>query len=72
MILLDTDHFSVLADARHAHHAKLVERLAAVTDDILIPVVSVEEQLRAWLAQIHRTRNAREQVYPYDRLIRLL
>jgi len=58
MILLDTDHFSVLTDRRHALHAQLIERLKNSGDEILIPVVSVEEQLRAWLAQIRRTRQA--------------
>ncbi|MCE9553343.1 MAG: type II toxin-antitoxin system VapC family toxin [Planctomycetes bacterium] len=72
MILLDTDHFSVLTDSRHRQHAQLLDKLERVSDDVLIPVVSVEEQLRAWLAQIHRTRNSREQIYPYDRLLRLL
>ena len=72
MILLDTDHFSVLADARHSQHAQLVDRLESADDAVLIPVVSVAEQLRAWLAQVNRIRDVKKQVYPYDRLIRLL
>jgi tRNA(fMet)-specific endonuclease VapC len=72
MILLDTDHFSVLADGRHSRHGPLVERLGSVDDSVLIPVVSVAEQLQAWLAQIHRVRDAAKQVYPYERLIRLI
>jgi tRNA(fMet)-specific endonuclease VapC len=36
------------------------------------PVIAVEEQLRAWLAQVHRVRDARKQVAPYDRLVRLI
>ncbi|MGA2798923.1 MAG: hypothetical protein ABSE63_15195 [Thermoguttaceae bacterium] len=38
----------------------------------MIPVIAVEEQLRAWLAQIHRAANVHRQVAPYDRLIRLI
>jgi tRNA(fMet)-specific endonuclease VapC len=72
MILLDTDHFSVLTDKRHTRHSALVERLQQSVDAVCIPVISVEEQLRAWLAQIRRVRNGRDLVYPYDRLIRLL
>jgi tRNA(fMet)-specific endonuclease VapC len=72
MFLLDTDHFSVLTDARHSNHAQLTERLLSSAAMIAIPIVSVEEQLRAWLAQIHRLRDLRKQIYPYDRLIRLL
>jgi hypothetical protein len=72
MILIDTDHFTVLTDARHALHSGLVARLEASGEEIAIPVVSVEEQLQAWLAQVRRLRSVEEQIFPYDRLIRLL
>lgn len=73
MILLDTDHFSVLTDARHARHARLAARLLAIDEPVAIPVIAVEEQLRAWLAQVHRVaRDVHEQISPYDRLVRLL
>jgi tRNA(fMet)-specific endonuclease VapC len=72
MILLDTDHFSVLTDARHARHSALVTRLLDVDEPVGIPVVAVEEQLRAWLAQIRRVRTVHQQIAPYDRLIRVL
>jgi tRNA(fMet)-specific endonuclease VapC len=32
----------------------------------------VEEQMRAWLAQVRRIRDVEHQVYPYDRLIHLI
>jgi tRNA(fMet)-specific endonuclease VapC len=72
MILLDTDHFSVVVDARHTRHARLVDQLRHATDSVALPVVSVEEQLRAWLAQVRRVHDVKKQVYPYDRLIRLI
>ena len=72
MILLDTDHFTVLTDARHALHEQLSDRLQAAGESLAIPVVSVEEQLRAWLAQVRRLSDVQRQVFPYDRLIRLL
>lgn len=72
MILLDTDHFSVLTDARHARHAQLVARLSDVDEPVAVPVVAVEEQLRAWLAQIHRIRDVHQLVQPYNRLVRLI
>jgi tRNA(fMet)-specific endonuclease VapC len=72
MILLDTDHFSVVVDARHARHAPLVDRLQHETDAVALPVVSMEEQMRAWLAQVRRIHDVRKQVFPYDRLIRLV
>jgi tRNA(fMet)-specific endonuclease VapC len=72
MILLDTDHFSVLVDSRHARHSNLVAKLSTINETISIPVIAVEEQLRAWLAQIHRAKTVYQQVAPYDRLIRLI
>ena len=45
---------------------------SAVTDEVALPVVSIEEQLRAWLAQIHRARSVAKQVSPYARLVFLI
>jgi tRNA(fMet)-specific endonuclease VapC len=72
MIVVDTDHFSVLADARHVSHSQLKVRFLATVEPVVIPVIAVEEQLRAWLAQIHRVRDPHRLISPYDRLIRLL
>jgi tRNA(fMet)-specific endonuclease VapC len=35
-------------------------------------VVSLEEQMRGWLAFIHRRRDIHEQIPAYDRLVRLV
>src|SRR5437764_14910714 len=72
MILLDTDHFSVVTDSRHALHQQLTSRLQANGDSLGLPVVSVEEQLRAWLKQVRHQADVRKHVFPYDHLIRLL
>jgi tRNA(fMet)-specific endonuclease VapC len=72
MILLDTDHLSVVLDARHSRHGHLIEKLRHSGDSVALPVVAIEEQLRAWLAQIRRVPDARKLIHPYDRLIRLL
>ena len=72
MILLDTDHFSVVTDGRHQAHAQLAVRLQSCGETLTLPVVSVEEQLRGWLAQIRRQTDVSRQIYPYDRLMRLL
>jgi predicted nucleic acid-binding protein len=66
MILLDTDHFSVVADARHVRHNSLIARLRSAEDELAIPVVSIEEQLRGWLAQIRRQADIRKQIAPYQ------
>lgn len=72
MILPDTDHLSVLTDPRHALRAALLDRLQASEDDVAIPVPAVEEQLRAWLAQIHRVTDVGRQIAPYQRLVKLI
>lgn len=72
MILLDSDHCTALFDDRHASHEDLVARLGESPDEKAIPVVSIEEQLRGWLALINRQRDPLNQVLPYERLVRLL
>jgi tRNA(fMet)-specific endonuclease VapC len=72
MILLDTDHFSVLTDERNALHGRLMARLNSVREPVAIPIVSVEEQFRAWMALLRRLGDVEKHVYPYDRLIRLV
>ena len=69
MILLDTDHLSVFTFPEHSLHAKLVQRMRGSLDqDFAIPVISVEEQLRGWLAEIASRRHALQQIHAYDRL----
>ena len=72
MILIDTDHFSILTDARDALHGQLAARLKNCSEPLAIPVVSIEEQLRGWLAQVRRQTDVHKQIFPYDRLVRLL
>jgi hypothetical protein len=42
MILVDTDHLSVLTDPRQALRARLLDRLQASEDDVAIPVMPAE------------------------------
>jgi tRNA(fMet)-specific endonuclease VapC len=73
MIVLDTDHVSVLKYADSAAHKILTDRMAASADqDIVTTVVSVEEQMRGWLAAIARLRQPRHQIPAYDELLELL
>jgi len=73
MILLDTDHLSVLVDRRHFRHTRLQERIRdSIDQDLAIPIVSAEEQLRGWLAQIHRLHDFSKQVPAYGRLAQLI
>lgn len=70
MILLDTDHVTVLKMTPGSdRRARLIARLAvAVDEDICIPIVATEETMRGWLATLAKERQARRQVYAYREL----
>jgi tRNA(fMet)-specific endonuclease VapC len=71
MILLDTDHISVLLEERDRKHLPLRTRLREACDSLSIPIVGIEEQLRAWMAKIHGVTDPHRQIGPYLRLQRI-
>ena len=48
----------------------LLERLRVAGEDVATTIVTVEEQLRGWLAEIHRLSNPHQQIAAYSRLQR--
>src|SRR5438128_1914074 len=73
MILLDTDHLTVLIDRESSGHASLRARMQASVDQAFATtIVSVEEALRGWLALIHRAREVHKQIFAYERLAELI
>src|SRR5713226_2386743 len=68
MILLDTDHVTILRYAENPRCAHLTERMESAGDEFRIRVIVVEEQMRGWLAEIKRHRNFRDQIIAYERL----
>jgi tRNA(fMet)-specific endonuclease VapC len=73
MILLDTDHLSVLKYAEHPRCHALRERMNASEDPLFATtIISAEEQMRGWLAKIHAARDAEKQVAWYEQLARLI
>lgn len=72
MILLDTDHLSILNHPSSDRRQKLVERLAmAHADSVTISIITVEEQMRGWLASIAKEKSALRQVRSYTNLLLL-
>ena len=72
MILLDTDHISILQIVASQRRTQLVARMALAVDETFgITIVSVEEQMRGWLATIAKERQIDRQVKPYYELGRL-
>jgi tRNA(fMet)-specific endonuclease VapC len=72
MLVLDTDHMSVL-EWGGQRSAALRERLANIAaHEVATTIISYEEQIRGWMAYLARARNLVQQVEAYDRLRRHL
>jgi tRNA(fMet)-specific endonuclease VapC len=64
---------TVLRYADHRCYSQLVRRLEAVRDQsVAVSVVTVEEQLRGWLAAINRQLDLCDQQRVYDKLVDLI
>lgn len=69
MILLDSDHLSILQHFGSDRRARIVARMALATDEVFgTTIVNVEEQMKGWLATLAKERQALRQVSPYARL----
>jgi len=72
VILLDTDHVNVLKYPDHPRFASLTTQLNSSADQaVATTVITVEEQMRGWLAWINRSDDVRRQVPAYQELLRL-
>lgn len=71
MLVLDTDHLSEL-EVRSSAGLRLLRRLEKSREDAVITAVTCEEQVRGWLAEIHRQKRPRDQISAYARLIRTI
>ena len=71
MLILDTDHLSVL-DRGGPHSKVLQDRLETRHGEVCTTIVSVREQLRGLLSQIKSARDDAQLIERYDRLSRRL
>ena len=72
MIILDTDHLSALQQRPGSGLFSLQARLEDFSpDDIATTAITVEEQMRGWMAHIRRYSDVHQQVPSYERLIKL-
>lgn len=73
MILLDTDHLTLLKYPDNPRYVVLTARMAASVDqDIGTTIITAEEQMRGWLAVISRRRDVHDQIDGYRELLGLL
>ena len=69
MILLDTDHLTVLKYTESERHARLHGRLLAAAPEMIgTTIVNVEEQMRGWLSAIAKERTLLRQITAYREL----
>lgn len=68
MVVLDTDHASELG-MRSSAGFRLLDRLDQSGEEPFITAVTVEEQLRGWLAEIRRYHDPARQIPAYDHLV---
>ncbi len=69
MIVLDTDHINILQSQHGNEYRNLTDRMSVSSDqEFVTTVVTVEEQMRGWLALINRWNDAHRQVAGYERL----
>jgi tRNA(fMet)-specific endonuclease VapC len=69
VIVLDTDVLSIVQQARGETYDRLAKRLdAAAADGVYVSIVSLEEQMRGWLAYIARAKRMADQILAYERL----
>ena len=65
MVVLDTDHLSVLEWETDTPAGKLLTRLSQLDpDEAVTTIVNFEEQIRGWLAFFPRQRTYRVRVLP--------
>jgi tRNA(fMet)-specific endonuclease VapC len=68
MILLDTDHLSILGRLNHSQREGLVRRMESSAGPHCTTIISVEEHFRGWISSISKRRQVHDQVLEYTRL----
>ena len=70
MVILDTDHMSVLERREQPALGHLLNRLTELSSsEVTTTVISYEEQMRGWMAYLARARSMAQQITAYGRLL---
>ena len=73
VVVLDTDHLTVIQRRAEPAYSRLRARLSKLPPNtIQTTIMSFEEQMRGWLAVISRARNQLKEVEAYERLQTLM
>jgi tRNA(fMet)-specific endonuclease VapC len=73
MVILDTDHVSLLERGRTPTSQVLIDRLELMpADEVRTTIISFEEQIRGWFAFLAAARNLQKELVAYERLCEIL
>jgi tRNA(fMet)-specific endonuclease VapC len=72
VILLDTDLLSIIQRASGFEYECLARRLDSAHEEVVVSIISFEEQMRGWLAYIARAKTPNQLIGGYTRLRALL
>jgi tRNA(fMet)-specific endonuclease VapC len=72
VIILDTDIVSIIQRGGSREYEALSGRLDSVDEEIVVTIITFEEQMRGWLAFIAADRSPRHQSRAYAKLHALL
>ena len=73
ILILDTDHLTVIQRQTEPAYSHLRERLQSYPQaEVQTTIVNVEEQMRGWLAITAAARNQAQEVAAYERLFSML
>jgi tRNA(fMet)-specific endonuclease VapC len=68
MLILDTDHLTVIQRQSEPDYTILRDRLRRAPEIVCTTIVNIEEQLRGWLAVISRSRKVEQDIVAYRQL----
>jgi tRNA(fMet)-specific endonuclease VapC len=73
MVILDTDHLTVIQRRSEPTYSILSSRLRHLpVSDVRTTIINVEEQMRGWLAVIGRSKRVQQEIAGYRHLYGLL
>ena len=69
MVILDTDHLTVIQRQSHPTYSILSARLGSMPPgEVCTTIVNVEEQMRGWLAMVRRSKKVQQEIAAYRQL----
>lgn len=73
MLILDTDHLTIIQRRNEPAYSNLIARLATVPPtEVCTTIINFEEQMRGWLAIVSSSKDPKQEVGAYYRLYTML